>query len=93
VRRYLRIHRDRRERALGTLSYCDGVHFARRGRARALFSVGLMDIVCPPSTVYAAYNAYAGPKRICVYPYNGHEGGQADHALEQLRWLRALGAA
>jgi cephalosporin-C deacetylase len=54
----------------------------------ALFSVALMDQTCPPSTVYAAYNAYAGPKQMLVYPFNDHEGGQAFHQVEQLQWLR-----
>ena len=62
-------------RRLPTLPYFDGVNFAARAKAPALFSVGLMDEVCPPSTVFAAYNHYAGPKEIEVYPFNGHEQG------------------
>jgi cephalosporin-C deacetylase len=94
VARYLKIHRAEREQAFATLSYFDGVHFSRRGRARALFSVGLADTICPPSTVYAAYNAYAAPKEIRVYHDNDHEGGGSAHQVEQLRWLaRALAAA
>jgi cephalosporin-C deacetylase len=88
VTRYLRIRRGVRERVLATLSYFDGVAFARRARARALFSVALQDLVSPPSTVYAAYNLYAGPKEIAVYPDNDHEGGGAAHQARQLGWLR-----
>jgi cephalosporin-C deacetylase len=88
IRRYLKIHRGRVEQVLRTLSYFDVAVLARRAQAPALFSVALMDQTCPPSTVYAAYNAYAGPKAIVVYPYNDHEGGQAVQAAEQLRWLR-----
>lgn len=73
--RWSLVHRDRAERAWETLSWFDGVHFARRARARALFSVGLMDEVCPPSTVFAAYNAWGGDKEIRVWPHNHHEGG------------------
>jgi cephalosporin-C deacetylase len=87
---YLAVHRDKVEQAFRTLSYFDVAVLARRATAPALFSVGLGDVTCPPSTVYAAYNAYGGPKRICVYPYNGHEGGQADHEAEQLRWLSTV---
>lgn len=87
---YLAVHRDKVEQAFRTLSYFDVAVLARRATAPALFSVGLGDVTCPPSTVYAAYNAYGGPKRMCVYPYNGHEGGQADHAGERLRWLRTV---
>lgn len=84
---YLRIHRTRVDTVTDTLRYFDGLHFAARARARALFSVGLMDQVCPPSTVYAAYNSYAGPKDIRVYPFNGHEGGEGLHTQEKLAAL------
>ena len=60
---------------------------ARAATAPALFSVGLMDDICPPSTVYAAYNAYGGPKEIREYPFNEHEGGQGFHDRVKLRWL------
>jgi len=89
VVRYLKVHRDHREQALRTLSYFDGVNFSKRSDVPALFSVALMDEICPPSTVYSAYNAYAGPKEIAVYHYNDHEGGEAFHEAEQLRWLHA----
>jgi len=71
-----------------TLSYFDGVNFARFGSAPALFSTGLMDEICPPSTVFAAYNTYAGAdKAIKVWPWNTHDGG-GDHMIyEQLLWL------
>ena len=32
-----------------------------------------MDPICPPSTVYAAYNAITAPKELCVFPYGTHE--------------------
>ena len=73
---YLSIHRDLEAAAFRTVSYADGVNFAARATAPALFSVGLMDDICPPSTVFAAYNHYAGPKEIRVWPYNGHEAGE-----------------
>ena len=72
---------------LEVLSYFDGVHLAARATAPALFSVGLMDPICPPSTVFAAYNAYAGEKSIEVYPYGGHEGGGFAHEAVQLAWI------
>jgi cephalosporin-C deacetylase len=34
-----------------------------------------MDAITPPSTVFAAHNAYAGPKELAVWPHNGHEAG------------------
>jgi cephalosporin-C deacetylase len=87
LRSFLGVHRDRSDEVFRTLSYFDGVNFAARARAPALMSVGLMDDLCPPSTVFAAYNHYAGPKELKVWPFNGHEAGQAQHVLEQLRFL------
>lgn len=85
--RYLKNHRDQVDRVFRTLSYFDGAVLGRRARAEALYSVGLMDEVCPPSTVYAAYNWYGGPKSIVEYPYNDHEGGEAFHDRARLEWL------
>ena len=88
IMRYLKTHRDKVEVAFKTLAYFDGLMFAARATAPTLFSVGLMDDICPPSTVFAAYNHYAGPKQICVYEFNNHEGGGVYHQLEKLKFLR-----
>ncbi len=90
ISRYCKVHRDKIETVFATLAYFDGVHFASRSRAKALFSVALMDDICPPSTVFAAYNRYAGPKEIRVWPYNNHEGGGSYQSLEKIKFLRAL---
>jgi cephalosporin-C deacetylase len=87
--RYLSIRRTDEQSAFATLDYVDGVNFAVRATASALFSVGLMDVVCPPSTVFAAFNHYGGPKRISVWPYNGHEGGGVQHTIERADLLRS----
>jgi cephalosporin-C deacetylase len=85
---YCKVQRDRVDQVWHTLSYVDGLNFAVRAReVAALFSVGLMDPTCPPSTVFAAYNHYAGPKEMCVWPYNGHEGGQTHQVRRQLEFL------
>lgn len=88
ITRYLSVHREHADAVWRTLSYLDGASFARRARAAGLFSVALMDDVCPPSTVYAAYNGWAGEKEIDVYPYNRHEGGQEYRFAPTLAWLR-----
>ena len=85
---FCKTHRDKVEAVFRTLSYFDGVNFAAQAQASALFSVGLMDEVCPPSTVYAAFNHYQGAKEIRVWPYNRHEGGEAYQMREKLAFLR-----
>ena len=89
ISKYLQTHRDKVERVFQTLSYFDGVNFATRAKANALFSVGLMDEVCPPSTVYAAYNYWAGPKQIEVWEFNHHEGGESYQTTAKLKFARA----
>ncbi|MDQ1287141.1 MAG: cephalosporin-C deacetylase [Actinomycetota bacterium] len=90
ITRFCAVHRDQVERVLATLDHVDGVHHAARGRAPSLWSVALMDDTCPPSTVYAAYNAYAGPKDIIEYRYNRHEGGQQYQDARKVAFLREI---
>src|SRR5512139_2687770 len=64
IANYCKVHRDQVEMVFATLAYFDGMNFAAQAACPALFSVALMDDTCPPSTVFAAYNHYAGPKQI-----------------------------
>ncbi|MGQ9851357.1 MAG: acetylxylan esterase, partial [Aggregatilineaceae bacterium] len=88
--RFLGVHRDKAEAVFRTLAYFDGVNFAARCQARVLYSTALMDTICPPSTVFAAYNYVTAPKDIRIYQFNNHEGGGSHHELEQVRFLQAL---
>jgi cephalosporin-C deacetylase len=90
---FLAVHRDAEPAVRHTLSYVDGVTFARRATAPVHMGVGLRDNVCPPSTVFAAYNSYgqaaADPPEMTIhgYPFNQHEGGDALQVQRQLQWL------
>ncbi len=88
--RYLSVHRGASERVFSTLSYFDGVNFAKRATVPALFSVALLDPICPPSTVFAARNHWAGPAEIADYPFNEHEGGQGYQWERQAAFLARL---
>lgn len=88
--RFLAQHREKKEAVFRTLAYFDGVNFARQSTAAALFSVALMDDICPPSTVYGAFNAYAGEKAMVEYEFNNHEGGQGYQERDQMAWLSKL---
>lgn len=90
VAEFCRIHRDKVEQVAETLSYFDGLNFAARATAPARYTVGLMDEICPPETVYASYNHYAGPKEIGVYAYNGHEGGGPHGQVDALRFAASV---
>jgi cephalosporin-C deacetylase len=90
IARYLKADRRRTEEVLRTLDYFDVAALVRAATAPALFSVALQDDVCPPSTVYAAYHAYGGPRQIVEYPFNDHEGGEGFQRQAQLAWLADL---
>ncbi len=87
---YCRVYPERTEQVFSTFSYVDVVNHAKRSAPPALFSVGLMDDVTPPSTVFAAYNHYRGDKDIAVYEFNGHEGGGTPHLRRKLAHLAGL---
>ena len=88
VSRFLAVHRDKVERVFQTLTYFDGVNFARRIQAAALVSVGLMDTICPPSTVFGAFNALGSQdKQMREWAFNDHEGGGGFQEREQAAWL------
>lgn len=91
---YLRDYPQRTERVFRTLSYFDNLNLADKITCPALISVGLIDEICPPSTVFAVYNHLRGPKQIAVFPYHQHEFPQT-HRHTQMQWanhyLRGVG--
>ena len=56
------------------LGYIDIQNLVKRIRGEVLFTTGLMDAICPPSTQFAAYNKIQAEKRMILYPDYGHEG-------------------
>ncbi|WP_432562650.1 acetylxylan esterase [Kineococcus sp. SYSU DK003] len=90
---YLRRHSPENvERAFTTLSYVDGANLASRAQVPALFSVALMDPVCPPSTVFAAFNRWGHQdKDVDVWEFADHAGGIGFQVQRQLRFLDRLG--
>ncbi|HEY1824095.1 MAG TPA: alpha/beta fold hydrolase [Trebonia sp.] len=84
---FLAENTDLIEPTLNTLRYIDCALLARRITATTLMSAGLMDDICPPSTVFAAYNAINADKEIAVFPYSGHSW-PSTHAETQLTHLR-----
>jgi cephalosporin-C deacetylase len=87
LRKYFRLFDPRHEREdeiFTRLGHIDVQHLARRIQARVLFTMGLMDTICPPSTQFAAYNKITSPKELVLYPDFGHETlpGLSDRLLE-----------
>lgn len=96
---WLRSHPYLVARAFATLNYFDLMHFAPRARCRTLFSVAMMDGTCPPSSAWAAYNAWGGrpgsgtaqaTKDITVYPFAQHPAGEDVQTWNQLGVLQKV---
>lgn len=72
-----------------TLPYFDAVFFARRIKAEAYLSVGLVDTTCSPTSVFAAFNAIPGKKHITVLPRNGHRNSVSEAFVRRLEKVLA----
>jgi cephalosporin-C deacetylase len=78
------VHRD--EAKIATTRYYDVVNFARRVTASGLYSWGFNDETCPPTSMYAAYNVIAAPKRLMLAYDTGHRTTQ-EQADDVNTWL------
>ena len=55
-----------------TVAYYDVVNFARQLKVPGLYSWGFNDDVCPPTSMYAAYNVITAPKDLFLALETGH---------------------
>ena len=61
------------DQVLRTLSYFDNLNLAPWITCRTVVSNGLWDDICPPSSIYAAYNHITAEKQMEIYPFHKHE--------------------
>ena len=80
---------EREQEVFTKVGYIDCQHLAPRIRGEVLMFTGLMDMVCPPSTQFAAYNKITSEKDMVLYPDFGHEGlpGANDAVFEFMAGL------
>ncbi|MBV7330330.1 acetylxylan esterase [Chloroflexi bacterium TSY] len=65
---------EQEEAVFTNLGYIDIQHLAPRIQGEVLWTIGLMDTICPPSTQFAVYNKIRSQKRLDIYPDFKHEG-------------------
>ncbi len=75
---------------VAAVRYFDGVNFAARTKAPGFFTVGFIDVTCPPTSVYAAYNALSAPKEIFNDVAAGHTNTPAASGAMRAAILRHL---
>jgi cephalosporin-C deacetylase-like acetyl esterase len=71
----------RTKEKMETAAYYDTVNFARRLKVPGIYSWGFNDEVCPPTSMYAAYNVITAPKALVL----GLEMGHANSAEQNDR--------
>lgn len=75
--------------ALQASRYFDNVNFATRAKCQgAVVTVGFIDTTCPPTSVYAAYNALTVPKEIHNDILAGHTNTPAASKFMQAAALK-----
>ncbi len=65
---------EKEEAIFEKLGYIDIQFLAPRIKTNVLWTLGLMDTICPPSSQFAAYNKITSQKQMLMYPDFGHEG-------------------
>ena len=87
---FLKAHPHLYDQAFRTLSYCDNVNLASWISCRTVITNGLCDDVCPPSTIYGAYNHITAEKQMEIYPFHKHEVTYEQNELRYRLLLEVL---
>jgi cephalosporin-C deacetylase len=69
------------EAKLVTTRYYDSVNFARRIKVPGHYSWGYNDMVTPPTSLHAAYNAISAPKQLVIAPDMAHTSSPEQNRL------------
>ncbi|MGK2861005.1 MAG: acetylxylan esterase [Chitinophagaceae bacterium] len=63
---------NNKKEKIETAGYYDVVNFARLIKIPGMYSWGFNDEVCPPTSMYAAYNVITAPKELLLAQETGH---------------------
>jgi cephalosporin-C deacetylase len=63
-----------------TTGYYDAVNFARRVKVPGFYFWGYNDDVCPPTSIFAAYNIITAPKQVTLALEQGHTTSPSQQA-------------
>jgi cephalosporin-C deacetylase len=76
---------------IAVTGYYDAVNFARRLKVPVHFAWGYNNEVCPPTSLYAAYNTITSPKRLLLALETGHNTVPEENAASDTWLLAQLG--
>lgn len=77
---------NRTKEKIETSKYYDTVNFAKRLKVPGIYSFGYNDEVCPPTSIYAAYNSIAAPKTLLLGLEMGH-GNSSEQGERINKWI------
>lgn len=80
---------EKQQMVYGTLSYFDVMNFSDMIECPVLMAGGLVDLICPPSTFFAAYNHLKCKKTFKLYPNFEHEE-LWEHEEERIKFANRL---
>ena len=72
---------------IATTAYYDTVNFARRVKVPGFYLWGYNDRICPPTSMYAAYNVITAPKELVLALEMGHIGLPSEQTEVAETWL------
>lgn len=84
---YIKQYPEHERQVWRTLSYFDNMNLAPRIQCPTLISVGLVDDICAPSSIFATYNHLECEKDIAIFRYHNHEDIPA-HWRTKFAWAQ-----
>jgi cephalosporin-C deacetylase-like acetyl esterase len=85
----LAYQKDRKKEYDKMIPYFDAANFASFIKCPVLICVGFLDMTCPASSVFAAYNVIKSPKEIIEQPRIGHSQGGKGYSKYISKWIDA----
>lgn len=83
--------KDNLDAETAVLPYYDGAVMIRHTKAKLWIEAGLIDTVCPPECVIAAFNvAVSDDKKLDTFPYRPHSDSRIDSRFRS-RWEDTIG--
>jgi cephalosporin-C deacetylase-like acetyl esterase len=68
--------KNNKEKMMATVPYFDVAHLLKGAKATLVVEIGLIDVTCPATSIYAAINQANGRKIVYAVPYRGHHQEQ-----------------
>ena len=82
--------KDNLENEMAVLPYYDGAIMIQHTKAKLWIEAGLIDSVCPPECVIAAFNVAVSPdKTLYTFPYRPHSDSMIDGRMRG-DWLKMI---